>query len=244
MSESYWLKQNKLPFAAECEIKGLKGTNWCQGYFISSWEIRKKIQFKYILIEFGTRLAGCVLCPESEGSVQFLCSTFLEQSPREPQVCCNSQSGLKTFPLTTASKRNWPFFTLYSNLDCGIQMNVVPYKVTYFTVIPLQKWWRLYRPVEEEEEVEDYDPTVQEGAALCLQTHWRAYRERQRFKLWRDAALVLQRAWRLALYRRRTAALVIQTAWRCHQARGAYLRLYTAVVQLQALSRGYLTRQK
>lgn len=92
--------------------------------------------------------------------------------------------------------------------------------------------------------MEDYDPTVQEGAALCLQTHWRGYRERQRFKLWREAALVLQRAWRLSFYRRCTAALVIQAAWRCHQAREAYLCLYTAVVQLQAISRGYLARQK
>ncbi|XP_039995229.1 unconventional myosin-IXAa isoform X5 [Xiphias gladius] len=105
--------------------------------------------------------------------------------------------------------------------------------------ICIQKWWRLYRSTEEE----DYDPIVQEGAALCLQTYWRGYRERQRFRLWREAALVLQRAWRLWLYRRCTAALVIQTAWRCHRAREAYLRLYGAVVQLQAISRGYLARQ-
>ncbi|XP_042346929.1 unconventional myosin-IXAa isoform X2 [Plectropomus leopardus] len=106
--------------------------------------------------------------------------------------------------------------------------------------ICIQKWWRLLRSIEEEE---DYDPKVQEGAALCLQTHWRGYRERQRFRLWREAALVLQRAWRSWLHRRCTAALVIQTAWRCHQAREAYLRLYAAVVQLQAISRGFLARQ-
>uniref|UniRef100_A0A4W6F181 Myosin IXA n=1 Tax=Lates calcarifer TaxID=8187 RepID=A0A4W6F181_LATCA len=94
-----------------------------------------------------------------------------------------------------------------------------------------------------EEEEEDYDPNVQQGAALCLQTHWRGYRERQRFRLWREAALVLQRAWRLWLHRRCTAALVIQTAWRCHRAREAYLRVYNAVVQLQAICRGYLARQ-
>ncbi|XP_062281138.1 unconventional myosin-IXAa [Scomber scombrus] len=107
--------------------------------------------------------------------------------------------------------------------------------------ICIQRWWRLYQPTEEEDD--DYDPNVQEGAALCLQTHWRGYRERQRFRLCRAAALVLQRAWRLWLYRRCVAALVIQAAWRCHQAREAYLRLYAAVVQLQALSRGYLARQ-
>ncbi|XP_053175156.1 unconventional myosin-IXAa [Scomber japonicus] len=107
--------------------------------------------------------------------------------------------------------------------------------------ICIQKWWRLYQPTEEEDD--DYDPNVQEGAALCLQTHWRGYRERQRFRLCRAAALVLQRAWRLWMYRRCTAALVIQAAWRCHQAREAYLRLYAAVIQLQTLSRGYLARQ-
>ncbi|XP_028256883.1 unconventional myosin-IXAa isoform X2 [Parambassis ranga] len=107
--------------------------------------------------------------------------------------------------------------------------------------ICIQKWWRSYRSIEDEED--EYDPSVQEGAALCLQTHWRGYRERQRFRLWKEAALVLQRAWRLWLYRRCTAALVIQTAWRCHRARDAYLRLYGALIQLQALSRGYLTRK-
>uniref|UniRef100_A0A8C3ATK4 Myosin IXA n=1 Tax=Cyclopterus lumpus TaxID=8103 RepID=A0A8C3ATK4_CYCLU len=104
----------------------------------------------------------------------------------------------------------------------------------------IQKWWRLYRPIDEEE---DYIPRVQEGAALCLQTHWRGHRQRQRFRLWREAAVVLQRAWRSRLCRRRTAALVIQTAWRCRRARDAYLRLYGAVAQLQAVSRGFLARR-
>ncbi|XP_041837164.1 unconventional myosin-IXAa isoform X3 [Melanotaenia boesemani] len=104
----------------------------------------------------------------------------------------------------------------------------------------IQKWWRSYQSMAEED---DYDPSVQEGAALCLQSHWRGYRERQKFRLWRQAALVLQRAWRFWLYRRCSAALVIQTAWRCHQAREAYLHLYGTVVQLQAVSRGFLSRQ-
>ncbi|XP_047196371.1 unconventional myosin-IXAa isoform X3 [Hippoglossus stenolepis] len=107
--------------------------------------------------------------------------------------------------------------------------------------ICIQKWWRLYQLIQEEEE--EYDPDVQEGAALCLQRHWRGFRERQRFRRWRDAALVLQRAWRLWRRRRCTSALVIQTAWRCHRAREAYMRLYEAVVQLQALCRGHLARQ-
>ncbi|KAM4593104.1 unconventional myosin-IXAa isoform 4-T6 [Odontesthes bonariensis] len=106
--------------------------------------------------------------------------------------------------------------------------------------ICIQKWWRSSRSMDEDE---NYDPSVQEGAALCLQAHWRGYRDRQRFRLWRQAALVLQRAWRFWLYRRCSAALVIQTAWRCHQAREAYLRLYGAVILLQAICRGFLTRQ-
>lgn len=92
--------------------------------------------------------------------------------------------------------------------------------------------------------MEDFDPAVQEVAALCVQSHWRGYVARQRFKLWREAALVLQRAWRLELHRRTSAALVIQAAWRCHRAREAYLRLCTTVAQLQAISRGYLCREK
>ncbi|KAM6943166.1 unconventional myosin-IXAa [Xenentodon cancila] len=106
----------------------------------------------------------------------------------------------------------------------------------------IQKWWRSCQSLEEDEEV--YDSSVQEGAALCLQAHWRGYRERQRLRLWREAALVLQRAWRFWLRRRCSAALILQTAWRCHQAREAYLHLYATVVQLQAVGRGYLARQR
>uniref|UniRef100_A0AAX7SGC6 Myosin IXA n=1 Tax=Astatotilapia calliptera TaxID=8154 RepID=A0AAX7SGC6_ASTCA len=105
----------------------------------------------------------------------------------------------------------------------------------------IQRWWRSVRSIDEDED--DYDLSVQEGAALCLQKHWRGYRDRQRFRLWRAAALVLQRAWRFWLRRRCTAALVIQAAWRCHRAREADLRLYAAVIQLQAVCKGFLTRR-
>uniref|UniRef100_A0A3B4FW28 Unconventional myosin-IXa-like n=1 Tax=Pundamilia nyererei TaxID=303518 RepID=A0A3B4FW28_9CICH len=106
----------------------------------------------------------------------------------------------------------------------------------------IQRWWRSVRSIDEDDD--DYDLSVQEGAALCLQKHWRGYRDRQRFRLWRAAALVLQRAWRFWLRRRCTAALVIQAAWRCHRAREADLRLYAAVIQLQAVCKGFLTRRR
>uniref|UniRef100_A0A674CL49 Myosin IXA n=1 Tax=Salmo trutta TaxID=8032 RepID=A0A674CL49_SALTR len=105
----------------------------------------------------------------------------------------------------------------------------------------IQKWWRAYQSKQEE----DYDPSIQEGAALCIQTAWRGYKERWRFGLWREAALLLQREWRALLKRRERegAALAIQTAWRCHMARKAYLRLRGTMALLQAVGKGYLARQ-
>uniref|UniRef100_A0A8K9UPJ9 Myosin IXA n=1 Tax=Oncorhynchus mykiss TaxID=8022 RepID=A0A8K9UPJ9_ONCMY len=76
----------------------------------------------------------------------------------------------------------------------------------------IQKWWRAYQSKQED----DYDPSIQEGAALCIQTAWRGYKERWRFGLWREAALLLQREWRALLKRRERegAALAIQTRLR------------------------------
>uniref|UniRef100_A0A4W5KLY2 Uncharacterized protein n=1 Tax=Hucho hucho TaxID=62062 RepID=A0A4W5KLY2_9TELE len=102
----------------------------------------------------------------------------------------------------------------------------------------IQQWWRAYQSKQED----DYDPSIQEGAALCIQTAWRGYKERWRR---REAALLLQREWRALLKRREWegAALAIQTAWRCHMAREAYLRLCGTMVLLQAAGKGYLARQ-
>uniref|UniRef100_A0AAZ3PF82 Myosin IXA n=1 Tax=Oncorhynchus tshawytscha TaxID=74940 RepID=A0AAZ3PF82_ONCTS len=106
----------------------------------------------------------------------------------------------------------------------------------------IQKWWRAYQSKQED----DYDPSIQEGAALCIQTAWRGYKARWRFGLWREAALLLQREWRALLKRRERegAALAIQTAWRCHMAREAYLRLRGTMTLLQAAGKGYLARQR
>uniref|UniRef100_A0A8D3DFU1 Myosin IXA n=1 Tax=Scophthalmus maximus TaxID=52904 RepID=A0A8D3DFU1_SCOMX len=78
---------------------------------------------------------------------------------------------------------------------------------------------------------------------VMLQRRFRARLERRHFVRMREAAICIQRAWRSWLQRRCTAALVIQTAWRCHRARDDYLRLYCAVVRLQAFGRGFLARQ-
>lgn len=83
---------------------------------------------------------------------------------------------------------------------------------------------------------------VQQGAAVCIQSAWRGWRERRRLLLWREAALVIQRNWRL--YRREQAALRIQTAWRRYWARELYLRQRDIIIRLQAVGRGYLARQR
>uniref|UniRef100_A0A8C5AYG5 Myosin IXA n=1 Tax=Gadus morhua TaxID=8049 RepID=A0A8C5AYG5_GADMO len=108
----------------------------------------------------------------------------------------------------------------------------------------IQRWWRAYRPRDIEDNEEGCELAIQQEAAVCLQKHWRGYEARRRLGLWKEAALVLQKAWRLWTYRRVDAALVIQTAWRCHRAREGYLSLYATVVRLQAVSRGYLARQR
>ncbi|XP_013857031.1 unconventional myosin-IXAa isoform X3 [Austrofundulus limnaeus] len=106
--------------------------------------------------------------------------------------------------------------------------------------ICIQKRWRSHLSAKKQE---DYDPSAVEGAALCLQTHWRGYRERQRLRQQKEAARVLQVAWRSWLCRRCAAAVVIQAAWRCHRSREDYLRLCDSVIRLQAASRGFLTRR-
>ncbi|KAL1007682.1 hypothetical protein UPYG_G00090150 [Umbra pygmaea] len=96
----------------------------------------------------------------------------------------------------------------------------------------IQRWWHGCRAKQED----DYNTSIREQAALCLQTYWRGYKERRRFGLWRQAALLLQRE-------QEQAALTIQAAWRRHASREAYLRLRCTTLLLQAASRGYLARR-
>ncbi|XP_067256324.1 unconventional myosin-IXAa isoform X5 [Chanodichthys erythropterus] len=105
----------------------------------------------------------------------------------------------------------------------------------------IQNWWRSCQSSQSDSRLE-YDMRVQQGAAVCIQSAWRGCRERRRLLLWREAALVIQRNWRL--YRRERAALRIQTAWRRHWARELYLRQRDITIRLQAVGRGYLARQR
>ncbi|XP_030586594.1 unconventional myosin-IXAb-like isoform X2 [Archocentrus centrarchus] len=101
----------------------------------------------------------------------------------------------------------------------------------------IQRWWRfcLFRQ-------SNIDLSVEEGAAVCLQAAWRGYRERRNFLHWRDSAIVIQRTWRNCCHRRALAATTIQMAWRGSKERKRYRRTYRAVIQLQAVGRGYLAR--
>ncbi|XP_073320584.1 unconventional myosin-IXAa isoform X3 [Pagrus major] len=246
-SEPYFVKcirsnAEKLPvrFNDNLVLRQLRYTGMLETVRIRQSGYNIKYSFKDFVHHF------CVLLPEGTSATREGIQQCLDQLDLEPD---GYQVG-KTMVFLREAERQRLQALLHTEVLTRIvtlqrrfraQLERKQFVRMREAAICIQKWWRLYRPVEEEEE--DYDPSIQEGAAVCLQAHWRGYRERQKFRLWREAALVLQRAWRLWLYRRCTAALVIQTAWRCHQAREAYLRLYAAVLQLQRISRGYLARQ-
>ncbi|XP_073689119.1 unconventional myosin-IXAa-like, partial [Garra rufa] len=99
-------------------------------------------------------------------------------------------------------------------------------------------WWRTCQSSQRDSRLED----VQQGAAVCIQSAWRGFKERRQLLLWREAAVVIQRNWRQ--YWRGQAALRIQTAWRRHRARELYLRQRDIAILLQAAGRGYLARQR
>ncbi|XP_066557834.1 unconventional myosin-IXAa isoform X2 [Amia ocellicauda] len=109
--------------------------------------------------------------------------------------------------------------------------------------VAIQHWWRNYRLKQAADEAGP-DPTVQQGAAVYLQAVWRGYRERHRYLLWRDAAVLLQRSWRRCCWRRAEAAITIQTAWRVCRDRATYHTLRHQTILLQAACRGFLARQR
>uniref|UniRef100_A0A673N633 Unconventional myosin-IXa-like n=1 Tax=Sinocyclocheilus rhinocerous TaxID=307959 RepID=A0A673N633_9TELE len=102
----------------------------------------------------------------------------------------------------------------------------------------IQNWWRRCQSLQRDSRLE----YVQQGAAVCIQSAWRGFKDRHRLLLWREAAVVIQRNWRL--YWRGRAARRIQTAWRRHRARELYLRQRDITIRLQAAGRGYLARQR
>uniref|UniRef100_A0A4W6C9S6 Myosin IXAb n=1 Tax=Lates calcarifer TaxID=8187 RepID=A0A4W6C9S6_LATCA len=77
---------------------------------------------------------------------------------------------------------------------------------------------------------------------VTLQRRFRAVLERKHFVNMRQAASAIQRSWRNCCHRRSSAAVTVQTAWRGFRERSRYCRTYRTVVQLQAMSRGYLAR--
>ncbi|XP_068598341.1 unconventional myosin-IXAa [Brachionichthys hirsutus] len=247
-SEPYFVKcirsnADKLPlrFNDNLVLRQLRYTGMLETVRIRQSGYNVKYGFKDFVHHF------CVLLPEGTRATREGIQQWLAQLDLQPDRC---QVGRTMVFLREAERQR-----LQALLHREVLRRIVTLQRRFraqlerkqfvrmrAAAICIQKWWRLYRPAEEDE-VEEYDPSGLEAAALCLQSRWRGFREQRRFRLWREAAGVLQRAWRLWLSRRCTAATVIQTAWRCHQARQAYLRRYAAVVQLQAMSRGWLARR-
>ncbi|XP_040911103.1 unconventional myosin-VIIa-like [Toxotes jaculatrix] len=86
-------------------------------------------------------------------------------------------------------------------------------------------------------------------AAVVLQKHWRAYRERkERRKIKhgyeRLASKIRSRKLQLQYQRQRAAALTIQTQVRCYQMRKGWKRKREAIMLLQAYTRGFLARKE
>ncbi|XP_058256278.1 unconventional myosin-IXAa isoform X5 [Hemibagrus wyckioides] len=107
----------------------------------------------------------------------------------------------------------------------------------------IQDWWRSCQAKQRDEQLK-YDNNVRQGAAICIQSAWRGFQERRRFLLWKEAVVVIQRNWRLCLYRRGQAAVMIQAAWRSYKAREQYIHRRHIVILFQAACRGFLARQR
>ncbi|KAK3533896.1 hypothetical protein QTP70_034428, partial [Hemibagrus guttatus] len=107
----------------------------------------------------------------------------------------------------------------------------------------IQDWWRSCQAKQRDEQLK-YDNNVRQGAAICIQSAWRGFQEHRRFLLWKEAVVVIQRNWRLCLYRRGQAAVMIQSAWRSYKAREQYIHQRHIVILFQAACRGFLARQR
>ncbi|XP_064187765.1 si:zfos-588f8.1 isoform X4 [Anguilla rostrata] len=80
---------------------------------------------------------------------------------------------------------------------------------------------------------------------VFLQRWFRAKLERRQFQHMREAAVLIQRAWRrFRAASRHRAAVIIQAAWRGSQQRAEYLRQRASVRKVQALARGHSARRR
>ncbi|XP_060742609.1 unconventional myosin-IXAa isoform X3 [Tachysurus vachellii] len=106
----------------------------------------------------------------------------------------------------------------------------------------IQDWWRSCQARQRDEQLK-YDNNVQQGAAICIQSAWRGFQEHRRFLLCKEAVQIIQRNWRLCLYRRGQAAVMIQAAWRSYKARKLYMH-QRHIILFQAACQGFLARQR
>ncbi|XP_036411404.1 unconventional myosin-IXb [Megalops cyprinoides] len=80
---------------------------------------------------------------------------------------------------------------------------------------------------------------------IFLQRWFRAKSERRSFMRMREAAIIIQRAWRrLREESRCRAATLIQAAWRGSRQRAEYLRERASITKMQALARGNSARKR
>ncbi|KAG7487958.1 hypothetical protein MATL_G00029080 [Megalops atlanticus] len=80
---------------------------------------------------------------------------------------------------------------------------------------------------------------------IFLQRWFRAKSERRNFTRMREAAIIIQRAWRSVREESRCrAATLIQAAWRGSRQRAEYLRHRARVTKIQALARGNSARRR
>uniref|UniRef100_W5LB61 Myosin IXB n=1 Tax=Astyanax mexicanus TaxID=7994 RepID=W5LB61_ASTMX len=79
---------------------------------------------------------------------------------------------------------------------------------------------------------------------IFLQRWFQAKLLRSYYLQLREAAIFVQRTWRVCREKRYRAATVIQAAWRCFKHRAEYKHRRSSVTKIQALARGQSTRKR
>ncbi|XP_042198855.1 LOW QUALITY PROTEIN: unconventional myosin-IXAa [Callorhinchus milii] len=106
--------------------------------------------------------------------------------------------------------------------------------------VVIQIYWQNYKM---RQNLNETNHTVLNTAATSIQATWKSYQQRKTFVQMRAAATIIQRSWQ-QYWRRRLAALCLQIAWRRYRDMRAYRALRQIIIRFQAVSRGYLTRQR